>query len=200
MPNGSMNDATWVLDGSSWTELASTEHPAPTTGPQMSFDSDRGSLVMFDVEGDTWELQGDQWTKRIDHTLVPADVRLPDGRGAGAMIYDPSRKRHVLVGGFRKNGSALTDVWELDAEARTWTEVIILGATPLPRHEFALARHDNLRATVLYGGGAGSLFARSDVWFLKYTSTTPDEDCSDGIDTDLDRQEDDEDPDCDPLP
>jgi cysteine-rich repeat protein len=197
-----IDDDTWILDGTSWSELASPERPASTLGSMMTYDSDRGTTVLFDGAGDTWELQGSGWMKLIDHEVAAMDpgVRLPEARYAGAMIYDPSRKRHVLVGGIRNDGLQLADVWELDVEARTWSEVIVVGTTPLPRHKFVLARHDNMRATMLYGGSAGSLFARNDVWFLRYTSTTPDEVCTDGMDTDGDRQLDDEDPDCDPPP
>jgi hypothetical protein len=155
---------------------------------------------VFDEAGDTWELQADQWMKLIDHSTVGPDVRLPHSRYAGAMIYDASRKRHVLVGGFAVDGTALTEVWELDAGSATWSEVRVAGATPLPRAYLALTRHDDLRATVLYGGSSGALFARNDVWLLRYTSATPDEDCSDGMDTDDDGQLDDEDPDCAPPP
>jgi cysteine-rich repeat protein len=197
-----IDDDTWILDGTSWSTLASQERPAPTLGSTMSFDSDRGTTLLFDGAGDTWELQASGWTKLIDHLMVAMDpdAPLPAARTDSAMIYDPSRKRHVLVGGISTDGTQLTDVWELDAQARTWTEVFVVGASPLPRHKFALARHDNLRATMLYGGTAGSLFARNDVWLLRYASTTPDEDCADGEDTDGDRQLDDEDPDCDPPP
>lgn len=191
---------TWVGDGTTWTELVSAEHPAPMRFPTMTFDLERGSTILFDSEGDTWELRGDEWTKLIDHATATADEPQPAPRFAASMTYDPARRRHVLVAGNRSDGTPLDDVWELDTATARWTQVFVAGTTPLPRHNFTLGHHDNLRATIFYGGSAGALFARNDVWLLRYLSTTPDEVCTGTEDIDQDGQPPALDPDCDPPP
>jgi hypothetical protein len=184
---------TFVFDGTSWAKLPDGPAPAPGAAP-ATWDPARESVVVFDVSGATWELRGDQWEE-----LLPVGSG-PVGRVYGAMTYDPTRKRHLLVGGRDAGGTDLTDVWELDTAMPAWTPVFVAGQTPLPRTEHILVMHSNARGAVLLAGASGARIARRDSWMLRYLSPTVDENCGDNMDTDMDGQQDPEDPDCTPPP
>src|SRR5438445_13373440 len=112
------------------------------------------------------------------------------------MAFNPTRNRLVLVGGTDPTGTDVTDVWELDTKELVWTKLFVGGASPLPRHRFALVMQPNVRSVMLFGGGGATQFGLGDTWSLKYVSNTPDENCIDGIDNDGDGQVDGEDVDC----
>lgn len=195
LESGDRATDTWVSDGTTWTELVTAEHPAATTSPAAGWDPVRASVIVFDLEGDTWELHDSTWTK-----ILPKHDDGPVGREQAGMTYNPYRKRFVLIGGSDSQRRILDDVWELDTASLTWTRLFVPGASPLPRSGLVLGMHERRRAPILYGGSIGTLFGRSDVWFLEYVSDTPNEDCLDGMDTDEDAQNDMEDPDCTPPP
>ncbi len=190
---------TWVTDGTAWTALDSAERPAscpqaepsclPT--PLAGWDPVRKVVVLFDPNGVTWELRDDQWVRLIDAT--PAG---PSARSLAAMVYDPGRKRFVMIGGTDYDGMRASDIWELDTMALTWSPVFVAGVSPLPRGQFVLGAHANARALILYGGSGRQGNSRNDTWQLKYLSSTLDEDCTDNMDTDGDAQDDGKDPDC----
>lgn len=189
---------TWVSDGTTLTQLVTAEHPAVSSSSSpalVAWDPIRAAVVLFDLDGVTWEFRDHQWVRLIE----PAESG-PPGRNGGAMVYDPLRKRFVIMGGSDKGASRLFDIWELDTATLTWSQVFVTGANPLPRSGFVLAAHANARALILYGGAGGTGFARNDTWRLQYVSTSLEEDCTDGEDTDGDAQNDDEDPDCIPPP
>ena len=97
---------TWEWDGSNWREISLTG-PAPRFHHFMVYDSSSEKIILFggmgaktdsaqtDGErflGDTWELDGRQWTKVSDAG--------PHKRDHHAMSYDNKRKKVVLFGGW----------------------------------------------------------------------------------------------------
>jgi hypothetical protein len=76
---------TWVWDGKSWREIAGAG-PSARFGSAMTFDAVRGVTVLFGGDEypftkmrDTWEFNGETWTKRADATGPPE---------AGPMTFD----------------------------------------------------------------------------------------------------------------
>ena len=195
MTNAAVGD-TWTYDGTTWTLLAagSSATPAPTSRPAASWDPVTSSVIALDSAGVTWQLGDTAWT-----SLVPASAG-PGGRHSATMSYDVQRKRFVLIGGEDASNTPLADVWELDTATATWTQVLVPGTGPLPRHDHVAVDHENARAQVLFGGQSGTIQSQGDTWILQYRSTTPDEICGNGIDDDGDGQVDSADPDCTPPP
>ncbi len=110
---GTNSGETWLWDAQTtmWT-LASTTGPSARTGASMSFDPERGSIVLFGgndgaYENDTWMWDGDarKWTHMAG--------TIPPGRSLAALVYDSGRKKHVLFGGQGAAGYPLEDTWEL---------------------------------------------------------------------------------------
>ena len=108
-PNPSTNQ-TWRYDGVTWTQLAPTASPTGKLGIQLVHDSNRGVFVMYGGSNtsafggasvnQTWEFDGAQWLSGA----VPG----PGARSFSKMVYDPSRRRAVLFGGY--NGARGTFV------------------------------------------------------------------------------------------
>ncbi len=121
----SLDGETWEWNGASWT-LEHPEDPLGVDAPSaryehaMAYDSARGVTVLFGgwdgaYDGETWEWDGDTWTKV--HDGDPAGVTAPSPRMDHAMAYDSARGVTVLFGGF--NDVFLGDTWEWDGT--TWT-------------------------------------------------------------------------------
>jgi hypothetical protein len=111
-PSGLLSD-TWEWNGTTWTQIV-VQGPQARYGHAMAYDSDRQVVVLFGgqngfpfgqgVLGDTWEYDGSSWTQ------VP--ITGPSSRTFVKMVYDPSRQRMVLFGGY--NGTTtVNDTWEL---------------------------------------------------------------------------------------
>ena len=65
-------EESWMYDGTSWVEITRTppELPVPRTGAATAYDPLRGRLVLFGGSAaggvkldDTWEWDGDSWTR-----------------------------------------------------------------------------------------------------------------------------------------
>lgn len=100
---------TWEWDGSTWT-LRATTGPSPSIEHAMTYDSDRGVIVLFGgrtsggavILGETWEWDGSTWT--IVATTGPSP------RYSHNMVYDSARSATVLFGG--DDGSYDGETWE----------------------------------------------------------------------------------------
>ncbi len=181
---------TWEYDGTTWVlQSTSTPAPAATTGAALAWDPEQRKLVLFDAGGTTWTYQDHGWV------ALTSGTDQPGGRSSGAFAYDWERKRMVLAGGISPTGESFADVWELEVATGTWTQLYIPPGGPLPRSRFGFVGHRRTRTLLLYGGDSGG-GPRGDTWHLQWRSSTPDEVCDDGIDTDQDLQPDMSDPDC----
>jgi len=117
----------------------------------MAYDAARQRIVLFfggfgatRYCGDTWVWDGSAWTQVADTG--------PDPRYFHGMVYDDSRQRVVLFGGF---GSAapgaptyLGDTWEWDGTE--WTQIADTG--PSERYMPAMAFDRSRECQVLFGG------------------------------------------------
>ncbi|MDO8630142.1 MAG: kelch repeat-containing protein, partial [Phycisphaerales bacterium] len=140
---------TWEWDGVSWTWRSDTG-PSPRSGHAMAFDSARGVTVLFGgcqsggtmaCFRETWEWDGNVWTKRVVTGDVPQSGAL--------MAYDSSRGVMVLSRG--------SETWEWDGSR--WT---LASATGPVGSGYAVAiSFDSFRGvTIIYG----SIVSLADIW------------------------------------
>ena len=71
---GAMLGDTWLFDGATWREVRDTNGPSPRGGvPAMTYDSDRGKVLMYGGWGDNgalrdlWEWDG-SWSRAAECT------------------------------------------------------------------------------------------------------------------------------------
>lgn len=177
---------TWELSGSAWTQVPTPSELLPHYAPSMAYDVAGARTVLLGSDGVTWTYANRTWS-----SLGPATMGRRDG---AATAYDPRRQRVLLVGGIDDKGNRRSDAWELDGD--TWREVLVGGELPSPRFSSALVADPPGRSMMLFGGQGSLGFPPDAIWFLRYGSQTPDEQCANGIDDDGDRQVDALDPDC----
>ncbi len=140
---------------------AFANNPSPRTLARMVFDESTGETVLFGGRGnvdsatgvahsidETWLLSGSRWAQRF-----PA-VR-PEGRAGHSMVYDSSRHRVVLFGGFTDpaapNALAIfhNDTWVW--QNGQWTRLDTANA-PSPRYYSSMAYDSDRDRIVLFGG------------------------------------------------
>ena len=152
-----------LLEGTSWRTIG--QHPELVAAEAgFVYDSHRDRFVEFggsagqrQSHGDTWELDGDRWTK------LP--ITGPAARQAQVMIYDPRRQRTVLFGGMgvlppgTRQPPVLGDLWEFDGT--TWVERTAAG--PSPRMG-AGGTYDSKRGLLIVFGGSDSAGELGDTW------------------------------------
>ncbi|MBI4821208.1 MAG: hypothetical protein HY791_33420 [Deltaproteobacteria bacterium] len=134
--------------GAVWQErMPTTERPGPRSGASAAWDAARGHLVLFGGRNErglldqTWEWDGDRWTK-----LEPA--ARPEARADFAMTYDALRGRVTIFGGDSASG-LLGDVWEWDGQ--TWSRLESLN-TPSARSGHTMSYDPRRGETVVFGG------------------------------------------------
>jgi hypothetical protein len=146
----------------------------------MAYDSVRGVAVMFggldspgrlggDVRlSETWEWDGNNWTRRTPATIPPA-------RNAMGTAFDSSRGRTVIFGG--TSGSAyLGDTWEWDG--KDW-KLCSPATAPSARTMPAMAYDGTRRRVVLFGGATSSAYSSQtwewdgSNWTLRAPATSP---------------------------
>jgi hypothetical protein len=150
---------TWERIGTIWTLAANNTGPSARLEHTMAYDSVRGRTVLFGGQtvagvmlGDTWEWNGlaASWTQ-VSSTG-------PRSRTGAAMVFDASRARTVLFGGFG-GGSYLGDTWEWTGS--NWIHRADTG--PAPRSDAAIAYDPVRQRIVLFGGASGPGYL-GDTW------------------------------------
>lgn len=167
---GTALDDIWEWDGETqtWTgPIQPSTRPGPTKWTAMSYDSDRGRVVLFGgstgifsgFKNEVWEWDGD--TQTWAGPIQP--VTLPTARNVHAMTYDARLHRTVVFGGYG-SGGARDDVWLWDGETQTWTGPLQPTVRPSRRRGAALA-YDAMRGrTVFFGGLDVSVNKTTDTW------------------------------------
>jgi hypothetical protein len=156
--------------------------PAPRVYAGAIFDSTNDRVVIFggalavsdsgppsNFVNDVWALPlnaAPDWTE-----LVPSGTP-PSARAGPNMIYDASRGRVVVYGGY--DGSALGDAWSLSLSGSPqWTELTTGGGPPPPRAVAATTYDPPNDRIVIYGGISGTgETTLTDVWSLALGSLT----------------------------
>jgi hypothetical protein len=112
----SMNDETWLYDGSQWTAAPVTgPRPAPRVDAVLIADDARGVCLLvggqdpvtMEVFDETWEFNGAQWR------LLGRQASPPRTRAMAA--FDYTRAAPVLFGGRTATTALLDDTWRFGA-------------------------------------------------------------------------------------
>jgi len=165
---------TWGWDGQDWTLLhrrgARDPDSSPPTleGHALAYDAGRELVVLYGghagvLSGQTWEWDGETWTRRDP---LPGDPSPPPLRWH-SLAYDGGRGVTVLFGGGDRRWY-LEQTWEWDGER--WAvghtyDPALPGDAPLPRAHHALAYDAARDVTLLFAGEALPL-ALADTWEL----------------------------------
>jgi cysteine-rich repeat protein len=182
------HDDVWELGSGGWSDTTPAERPTSQEQLSLAYDPVNERVVHIDLAGVTWAYAAGTWS-RVTETG-------PEGRKGPSLVYDPNRGRIVLYGGVgMTSGTVYQDLWELDGS--TWTEVSVIGPLPPPRTLPGFAADRAARSLVLFGG-QGAFGVLGDTWTFGYAASTPDEDCTNAMDDDGDKQVDVDDPDCSP--
>ncbi|HYE60920.1 MAG TPA: immunoglobulin domain-containing protein [Phycisphaerales bacterium] len=166
-----MPDDTWAWDGTGWSRLQVPGPPGragagmvhnPITNRIMLMGGTLAPTKSYGDFNDTWEWDGQQWTKR--------GPVAPSNRQDHAMAYDAARDEMVLFGGYQTNSwtSPLGDTWLWNGE--TWRQYE--GAGPSGRTRAVMAYDPIRQRVVMFGGGAQSLSPETwewdgDAWALR---------------------------------
>lgn len=151
----------WAWNSTAWTLIhGSDEGPGVRDHHAMAYDVARHELVLFgggrgasgnrELLRQTWIYDGQRWRT---HEGVS-----PPPRGTHRMVYDDSRNRIVLFGGWGEDG-LLNDTWEWDGTA--W--VLASETGPSPRFATRMA-YDAHRQRVVLFGGRGEAGDFADTW------------------------------------
>lgn len=150
---GSAQNRTWEWDGgTTWHEIATPVSPPARSVHAMTYDSRRGTVVLYGGRNtlgallhDTWEYDGATWTQRASSG--------PPNSAYDQMVFDAARRTVVLFGGFGEAGvdaPTTAQTWEWDGNR--WTM-----AAELPALKSRLGpgmAYDIARGRVVLFGGA----------------------------------------------
>lgn len=123
-----LND-TWVYKDETWTQINSTQAPSGRQFPAMAYDRARDKVILyggnvlaedeesFELQDDTWEFDGEQWTRVATGPKVAKPV----------MGYDATLNQTLMLG-LNEDGTASV-MYRYDAAAHSWVSVT---PTPFP--------------------------------------------------------------------
>jgi hypothetical protein len=159
---------TWEFNGVSWSQRTLANTPAPRSEMAMVFDSTLGKTVLFGgydldtdtIYGDTWFFDGQDWL------LVPTPGVAPTARYRPAAVYDSTRKRTVLYGGF-DGTNVVRDTFEFNGD--TWATIATGANVPQAATE-TLHAYDPVRKKFVLFGGFGTTFS-NQTWEYGYPAT-----------------------------
>lgn len=152
-------DDLWQWDGLSWVEQKSAVMPPPRIWAAFGYDAAREQAVLVGGYGrlddgsvglrsDTWTWDGVAWTERS-----PAHV--PEARENAGLVFDPVRKRLMLIGGLCAD---TCQGWEWNGEDWSPFDQPPLAPGVDFRWTFDVARRQAV------GVPAASLHLSQDVW------------------------------------
>ncbi len=141
----SLNNDTWVWDGSQWTQKFPSTSPPIRGYHTLAYDALRRQVVLFGGASssplnDTWVWDGNNWEQK-------SVANPPPGRAGHVMVYDVVRSQILLFGG---SGYAnYNDTWSWDGNK--W-EQNILTSSPSARFFCAMVYDTSHEEGVLFGG------------------------------------------------
>ena len=129
----------------------------PATKEVVLFGGATSSNGMIATLGDTWEWNGQTWTK-----MNPANS--PSPRAGSAISYDESTRTVLLFGGIEiQDGTlhTLNDTWEWNGS--NWNQQYPTKS-PVSRAGASMAYDPITRTDVLYGGMTSNSYVLDDTW------------------------------------
>lgn len=171
----------WEYQKGTWLPLLFEDGPPARTFASLVYDPQNERLLLFggskvlfgkgpdsnNLMSDTWEFKDKEWNK----LTVSAS---PSPRAEASMVYDTSRNRIVLFGGYKIEGNnylKLRDTWEFYEN-----EWILMSETgPSARHGAAMVYDRNLGKVVLFGGSTSDRQygeGKGETWFWDGTHWT----------------------------
>ncbi len=111
--------------------------PPARRNAAMVYDAIRGRLVLFGGRrdnvalSDTWafDLESSTWAE-----IVPAGATRPPARHSMVAGPDAMRQQMVITMGEAGPNVLFNDVWVLNLETNTWSQLLPSGVTPAPRY------------------------------------------------------------------
>src|SRR5205823_5888513 len=171
-------DDIWVLaltGTHAWTQLSIPgARPLARAGHSCLYDPNGDRMIVFGggVPGaydanDTWALRlsgPPVWTK-LKATGTP-----PPGRSSHSAVYDPHRRRMIVVGGWG-NWEEGMDTWALSLEgAPAWTPLLDGGRPSWGRSDHTAVYDSGRNRMVVFGGWSyESDYVLGDTWALSLT-------------------------------
>lgn len=169
--DGRFYDDVWSLPldaPTAWTAWSPDGALPALFRPSTIYDPRRHRLIVFGgydgslPRNEVWALAlggAPVWT-RLQTLGVP-----PTPRWSHSAVYDATRDRMVVFGGWSASPAYLGDSWALSLDGDpTWTE--LHPAAPLPAARYGhTAIYDRLRQRMLVFGGL-NVFSRNDLWEL----------------------------------
>jgi hypothetical protein len=155
---GSYCNDTWTWNGSTWSQLQSSNTPPGRYGAAVAFDPSSSATLLFGgyglggIRSDTWLLTATGWQQATPTVSPPA-------RGLTQMVWDPDTASIVLFGGI--GYALLADTWTWTAGV--WTQQSPL-ASPPPRNGFGLTYDATTHRVVLFGGVSATGVYLADTW------------------------------------
>lgn len=143
--------------------------PTPRLESAMVYDSVRQRFLLFGGyegnfgrDGEIWEYEpvSASWTE-----VTPTKGERPEARNGAVMAYDPLRQRVILFGGQLVTGGLLSDTWEWDCVAKTWTWLLVEG--PSWRSGSSLVHDGGADRLLLFGGAY-----QRDTWAFDLAART----------------------------
>lgn len=165
--SASVQDRTWVWDGTNWAPKSVIGGPAARYGSAMAYDEAHQQAVLFGGFGcsgwlgDTWVWDGTSWTQKTP-------LASPPPRSYQVMAYDSTRAQVVLSGGIN-SGVALNDTWIWDGT--TWTQRFP-ASSPSGRYSSTMAEDGARQQLVLFGGADQFGNVPNDTWVWAGTNWT----------------------------
>ena len=142
-----------------------------TTGPRvesaMVWDTARRVFVLHGGRNRAWDLLAETWEWSPDDAewsrVVDAAHPNPGKRTSHAMVWDSTRERMLLFGGY--NEVPLNDTWTYDARTTGWARLQTTGNPPA-RSQHGMVYDSDRDEILLFGGRDSKIQPLNDTWSL----------------------------------
>jgi hypothetical protein len=158
----------WMYDvpAERWELLDAGSGPSERFGPNMTYDREDHSLLLFGGQlgttffQDVWsfDLTGGTWRDDTP-SLAPAE------RYGSGDAFDPATRRWWISHGFTFSGR-FDDLWTFDPEGRAWADVTPGGALPIERCLLRCAWDPGRRQVLLFAGQSDVAPVHDDLWVI----------------------------------
>jgi hypothetical protein len=157
-----------------WKRLEPSATPVRRAGQSAILDARQGQVVLYGGTADGWNLSDEVWSVSCaTNAWTKLELAAPPAPRFGeSAIFDPTRRRMVMFGGYGYNSGTLADVWTLSlADGTGWTPLRPDGDPPPAREAHSAiydVAHDRM---VVFGGLDVMLSTLNDAWALSFSGT-----------------------------